>query len=165
MADYSFVTLWRFRSPLEPVWETIYRSEDWPAWWRGVERVERVEPGDDAGLGALQLYTWRSRLPYRLAFHMRLTRVEPLSLIEGEAVGELTGTGRWQMTHEAGVTRVRYDWNVRTTRPWMNLLAPVARPLFKWNHDVVMDWGADGLARKLGVERLSVGSRQMAVGS
>jgi hypothetical protein len=37
----------------------------------------------------------------------------------------------------------------------MNLLAPVARPIFKWNHDVVMGWGAEGLARKLGVERLS----------
>ena len=155
MADYSFVTLWRFRAPLEPVWDSIYRSEEWPSWWRGVERVERVEEGDDRGVGALRLYTWRSKLPYRLAFHMRLTRVEPLSLIEGEAVGELTGTGRWHLTHDAGLTDVRYDWNVRTTRPWTNLLAPVARPLFKWNHDVVMDWGADGLARRLGVERLN----------
>ena len=154
MADYSFVTLWRFRSPLEPVWDTLYRPEEWPAWWRGVERVERVEPGDDQGIGTLRRYTWRSRLPYRLAFHMRLTRVEPLSLIEGEAFGELNGTGRWRLTHAAGVTDVRYDWDVRTTRPWMNLLAPVARPLFRWNHDVVMGWGADGLARKLGVERL-----------
>ena len=156
MADYSFVTLWQFRSPLEPVWETIYRSEEWPAWWRGVERVERVEPGGDDRLGALRRYTWRSKLPYRLAFEMRLTRVEPLSLIEGEAVGELSGTGLWRLTHDGGVTRVRYDWNVRTTKPWMNLLAPIARPLFKWNHDVVMNWGADGLARKLGVERLHV---------
>jgi hypothetical protein len=86
---------------------------------------------------------------------MRLTRVEPLALIEGEAVGELSGTGRWQFTDEGDSTRVRYDWNVKTTKPWMNLLAPVARPVFKWNHDVVMNWGAEGLARKLGVERLS----------
>ena len=158
MADYSFVTLWRFRSPLEPVWQMVYRSEEWPAWWRGVERVERLEPGDADGVGALQRYTWRSKLPYRLAFEMRLTRVEPLSLIEGEAVGELTGTGRWSFSETAGLTTVRYDWNVSTTKPWMNLLAPVARPVFRWNHDVVMDWGADGLARKLGVERLAVGS-------
>ena len=154
MADYSFVTLWRFRSPLEPVWEMVYRSEDWPGWWRGVERVERIEEGDASGVGALQLYTWKSRLPYRLAFHMRLKRVEHFSLIEGEAVGELTGTGRWRLTYDAGVTHVRYDWNVRTSKPLMNLLAPIARPVFKWNHDVVMDWGADGLARKLGVERV-----------
>ncbi len=155
MADYSFVTRWRFRSPLEPVWDSIYHSEAWPAWWRGVERVERVEEGDERGIGTLQLYTWRSKLPYRLAFHMRLTRVEPLSLIEGEAVGELTGRGLWRFTQEGDVTRVQYDWNVVTTKPWMNLLAPLARPVFKWNYDVVMDWGADGLARKLGVERIS----------
>ena len=155
MADYSFVTIWRFRSPLEPVWETVRRSEEWPAWWRGVERVERVEEGGPEGVGALMRYTWRSRLPYRLAFEMRLTRVEPLSAIEGEAVGELTGAGRWSFAHDAGVTRVRYDWDVRTTKRWMNLLAPVARPLFKWNHDAVMDWGADGLARRLGVERIA----------
>jgi hypothetical protein len=154
MADYSFQTLWRFRAPLEPVWEMVYRTEDWPAWWRGVERVERVEQGGADGVGTLQRYTWRSRLPYRLAFHMRLTRVEPLSLIEGEAVGELTGRGLWRFAREGDVTRVQYDWNVSTTKHWMNLLAPVARPLFRWNHDVVMGWGADGLARRLGVERL-----------
>ena len=100
-------------------------------------------------------YTWRSKLPYELAFDMRLTRIEPMSLIEGEAIGELTGKGLWRFTEEGDSTRVRYDWNVKTTKPWMNLLAPVARPIFKWNHDVVMNWGAEGLARKLGVERLA----------
>ncbi|MDT5294453.1 MAG: hypothetical protein QOJ76_1333 [Acidobacteriota bacterium] len=156
MADYSFVTLWRFRSPLAPVWNLIYRSEEWPAWWRGVERVERIEPGDSTGIGTLQRYTWKSKLPYRLVFEMRLTRVEPLSVIEGEAVGELTGRGVWRLKQEGEVTCVRYDWNVLTTKRWMNLLAPVARPVFQWNHDMVMNWGAEGLARKLGVERLEV---------
>jgi hypothetical protein len=156
MADYSFVTLWRFRSPLAPVWDLIYRSEEWPAWWRGVERVERIEPGDSTGIGTLQRYTWKSKLPYRLMFEMRLTRVEPLSVIEGEAVGELTGRGLWRLKQEGEVTCVRYDWNVLTTKRWMNLLAPVARPFFQWNHDMVMNWGAEGLARKLGVERLEV---------
>jgi uncharacterized protein YndB with AHSA1/START domain len=154
MADYSFVTQWSFRAPLARVWELVYRSEEWPEWWRGVERVECVEAGGADGLGSVRRYTWRSRLPYRLAFDMRLTRLEPMSLIEGEAVGELSGTGRWRFAQEGEATRVRYDWDVRTTKPWMNLLAPLARPLFKWNHDVVMEWGAQGLARRLGAERL-----------
>jgi len=32
----------------------------------------------------------------------------------------------------------------------MNMLSPLARPLFKWNHDVVMSWGAEGLRKRLG---------------
>jgi uncharacterized protein YndB with AHSA1/START domain len=149
MADYNFVTLWRFDAPLEAVWDLVYRSEQWPAWWRGVERVEVLEEGDANHVGGVRRYTWKSRLPYRLSFDMRLARVEPLSVIEGEAFGELSGRGLWTFSSAGGVTDVRYDWNVETTKPWMNLLAPLARPLFKWNHDVVMGWGAEGLARRL----------------
>ncbi|HEV3469144.1 MAG TPA: SRPBCC family protein [Pyrinomonadaceae bacterium] len=154
MAGYSFVTVWRFESPPEPVWDLIYRAEQWPEWWRGVLRVEKVKEGGPDHVGSVSRYTWKSRLPYLLTFEMETTRVEPLVSIEGRAVGELAGRGRWQFAHDAGVTNVRYDWNVETTKRWMNLLAPLARPVFKWNHDVVMDWGAEGLARRLGVKRL-----------
>jgi hypothetical protein len=50
-----------------------------------------------------------------------------------------------------------YDWNVRTTAAWMNLLGPAARPFFKWNHDVVMHWGGEGLAKLLGSRLLAIG--------
>lgn len=152
MAKYEFVTIWRFRSPLEPVWEMIYHSDRWPQWWKGVERVERVLAGGENDIGSVSRYTWKSKLPYRLTFEMELTRVEPMRIIEGKALGELSGTGRWQLSADADVTSARYDWQVETTKSWMNLLTPVARPLFKWNHDVVMRWGAEGLARELGVE-------------
>jgi hypothetical protein len=39
---------------------------------------------------------------------------------------------------------------VRTTRPWMNLLAPIARPVFTWNSRGVMLQAGEGLARFLG---------------
>ena len=45
---------------------------------------------------------------------------------------------------------VRYDWDVSTTRRWMNVLAPLARPLFEINHHAIMRWGGEGLARLLG---------------
>jgi len=152
MAKYEFVTIWRFKSPLAPVWEMIYNSDRWPSWWKGVERVERLKEGDENSIGSIHRYTWKSKLPYRLTFDMELTRVEQMSIIEGKALGELAGKGLWQLSMDGEVTMARYDWQVETTKAWMNLLTPVARPFFKWNHDVVMRWGAEGLARKLGVQ-------------
>ncbi len=150
MADYNFVTRWRFGAPLEAVWDLVFRSEEWPAWWRGVERVEVLEEGDANHVGGVRRYTWKSKLPYRLSFDMRLVRVEPHAVIEGVAFGELTGRGLWTFSSGAGeTTDVRYDWHVETTKPWMNLLAPLAKPIFKWNHNVVMGWGEEGLAKRL----------------
>lgn len=154
MPKYEFVTIWRVKAPIEKVWELIYRSENWPEWWRGVEKVEKLKEGDANHVGALFRYTWKSKLPYRLIFEMETTRVAPMSLIEGRAIGELQGAGRWQLSQEGEVTTVRYDWKVETTKAWMNFLAPVARPFFSWNHDVVMGWGGEGLAMRLGADLL-----------
>jgi hypothetical protein len=139
------------------VFQAIWDSEAWPSWWRGVESVVKVEEGDGDGVGSLGRYVWKSRLPYRLEFEMRTTRVERPALMEGQADGELAGIGRWRMFEQDGVTAVVYEWDVRTTAPWMNLLAPIARPFFAWNHDVVMGWGAEGLSRKLGAPLLVKG--------
>jgi len=152
MADYEFVTSWHFNAPQEQVWDLIFHSENWPQWWPGVEKVEKLQDGDSNHVGAVHRYTWKSKLPYRLVFEMKTTRVEPISLLEGEAIGELQGFGRWQLSSESEITTVRYDWKVKTTKSWMNYLAPIARPLFKWNHDVVMGWGREGLAKRLGID-------------
>jgi uncharacterized protein YndB with AHSA1/START domain len=149
MADYAFVTRWSFQAPIEQVWKLISEAEHWPEWWPGVEKVEVLEQGKDGDVGSLRRFTWKSKLPYRLRFDMRTTRVERPHVMEGRAEGELDGTGRWELRQEGDWTRVRYDWRVRTTKAWMNVLAPVARPFFAWNHDVVMRWGGEGLAWRL----------------
>ena len=155
MRSYSFLTTWVLDAPRDRVWEAIWNSERWPEWWRGVESVVELEPGDPDGVGKLARYTWRSRLPYDLTFDMRTTRVAAPHLLEGEASGELAGTGRWRLFAEDSTTAVTYEWNVGTTKPWMNALAPVARPAFAWNHDWVMRNGGAGLASLLGCRLLA----------
>jgi hypothetical protein len=150
VARYRFLTAWCVEAPIEPVFEAIHDTESWPQWWKGVERVVELERGDSDGVGSLARHTWKSRLPYRVEFEMRVTRVERPHFMEGEAVGELTGVGRWRLYDGALGTAVIYEWDVRTTRAWMNLLAPLARPVFAWNHDVVMRQGGEGLSRLLG---------------
>ncbi|MFN2530258.1 MAG: SRPBCC family protein [Pyrinomonadaceae bacterium] len=155
MANYEFVTIWRVRAPQEKVWDLIFNSDRWPQWWRGVEEVERIKDGGTNQVGAISRYTWKSKLPYRLVFDMETTRVEPMCLIEGRAFGELQGIGKWTLTNDEGITTARYDWKIATTKPWMNLLAPVARPFFSWNHDVVMGWGGEGLAKQLNTDLIT----------
>jgi hypothetical protein len=150
MKDYKFVTIWRVKAPIETVWNEIYHSSEWPSWWKGVESVAELRKGDDMGVGTIQRYTWKSKLPYRLSFNMETIRIEPPLLLEGIATGELQGRGLWQLSNNDGETIVRYDWTVETTKLWMNLLSPIARPLFEWNHNVVMSWGAKGLEQRLG---------------
>jgi uncharacterized protein YndB with AHSA1/START domain len=153
--EYEFLTTWVLAAPRQRVWEAIYDSDAWPRWWRGVVEAEREDAGDKAGIGQIGRYVWRSKLPYNLEFRMRTTRIEPPHLLEGQASGELEGVGRWRLFEDDSSTAVIYEWNVHTTRPWMNLLAPVARPIFAWNHDWVMRNGGTGLAGLLGCELLA----------
>ena len=150
MAAYEFVTIWRVYAPIEKVWNEIYYSEHWPEWWRGVEEVTELREGDDLGVGSIRRYVWKSLLPYRLSFDVETVRVEPPNVLEGRAFGELKGTGLWTISENGDKTQARYDWKVDTTKEWMNILAPLARPVFKWNHDIVMSWGARGLEKRLG---------------
>jgi hypothetical protein len=143
------VTDWSFDAPLEAVWRALIAPEEWPSWWRAVAKVERLADSDADGVGALRRMTWRTALPYTLTFAMRTTRVEPMTLIEGRAEGELQGLGRWIMSPAGAGTDVRYEWTVEVTQPWMRLVAPLMKPVFAWNHNTVMRWGEKGLARKL----------------
>ena len=151
--QFKLVSEWHVRAPVEKVWHEIARPDDWPQWWRAVKRVEILREGDARGVGTERRMTWGTALPYSLAFDMRATRVEPMSVIEGVASGELTGLGRWTLKPEAGGALVRYDWEVELAKPWMRWLAPVLRPAFTWNHHVVMAWGYAGLCRRLGVKQ------------
>ncbi len=150
MADFSFITLWKIEAPLDPVWDALLRVEDWPNWWRGVVKVEVLCRGDANRIGFRSRQVWKSRLPYQLQFEGAVTGMTPKSRIEITADGELRGTGLMRFAGDGCWTIFQYDWNVSTTKPWMNVVAPVARPFFSWNHDVVMNWGAEGLAKLLG---------------
>jgi hypothetical protein len=147
--DYRFETNWRIAADIERVWDILRRPEAWPDWWYGLERVEVISAGDEQGVGAVRLFVFRGRLPYRLSFYMRQTRQEQPTLLEGCAWGELEGVGRWELCPAGSETDVRYRWQVSPTAPWMNLLAPLARRAFVWNHDWVMRQGERGLKQLL----------------
>lgn len=155
MRQFELTTYWQIDSAIDRVWDAIVAVEAWSRWWRFVHAVKELEKGDADGLGTLRKYTWSSRLPYRLSFAMRVTRVIRPTCLEAVAVGDLAGRGRWQLAAEGTTTRVRYDWTVITTKRWMNALAPLLEPAFRWNHNQVMAEGGRGLARHLDARLLA----------
>lgn len=150
-ADYHYISTWQLQAPIEPVWAAISDLEQLPAWYPAVQQVQTLTPGDPDAVGSRVRYLLKGRLPMRLAFEATITRVDPPRELELQAEGDLAGTGRWELQQQDGVTTVRYRWDVQTTRPWMNLVAPVARPLFTWNSRGVMLQAGQGLARHLGM--------------
>lgn len=157
MAEYRFLTTWLLDSPRQPVWDVLYDVAAWPRWWDGVVEATELEHGEPSGVGTEFRLVWRSRIPYRVAFRVSVDRVEPPRKMSGSVVGELRGGGAFRLLEdpEAGTTAVLFDWRVSTTRRWMNLVAPLARPVFARNHDWVMTRGGEGLAALLGCRLLA----------
>ena len=150
MADYQFSTIWRVEASVQEVWDILCHPDLWPEWWESLVQIVELKKGDVRGIGALHRYTWKGALPYHITFDIHVLTIQPLSLLEGEASGEVVGRGVWSLSDHGQETIVRYDWDIRTNPRWMNLLAPLAGPVFRWNHHQVMRDGANGLARRLG---------------
>jgi len=150
VAEYQLLTIWRIEALLPAVYAAIHDSLHWPDWWRGLELVETISDGDALGIGSIRRYVWQGRLPYKIRFDARTTRITPLKTIEGTTEGDLAGTGCWSFSQQGPITVVRYEWHVQCTRWWINVLARFARPLVLRNHALLMRWGGEGLARLLG---------------
>jgi uncharacterized protein YndB with AHSA1/START domain len=142
MAAYRFLTTWLLDAPLDAVWDTIYDAKHWPEWWRGVERTQVIED-------RLWRSSWRSLLPYSLDFEFEILELDPPSLLEGRARGELSGEGIGRVYEGKLGTASTWEWQVETMPRWMNAFGSLAKPAFAWNHHRIMRWGGEGLARRL----------------
>lgn len=161
MAEYRLVAVWRLDAPLEAVYAAVCDPLRWPQWWPDAQAIEERYPGADDGVGRLLRCVWRSSLPYRLRFDLLTTRLEPLVVVEGRVTGDLEGTGRCHFSEAAGLTTVRHEWHVRTTRPWMNALSPCTDIAFTHNHALAMKRGGEGLASQLGARLLDFGHEDL----
>ena len=145
MSSYRFITNWEFDYNIEIIWDELTHPETWPCWWKYVENTTLVKSGDQDGVGSIWRYDWTSRLPYSLSFEIETIKINKSNYIEGISRGDLEGSGKWFLDNDLSMTRVKYEWTVETSKFWMRLFAPIARPLFEWNHDEVMKHGEIGL--------------------
>jgi uncharacterized protein YndB with AHSA1/START domain len=161
MAEYHFVTTYEIEAPIEQVWQALRDFDRYPTWSKGIFHAQQLESGAAGGVGDKIRYQVKGRLPFTLAFDATVAQADSPRILELRASGELDGVGRWTLSQHGTATTARYTWDVCTNKRWMNLVAPLARPIFEWNHDGVMRDAGHGLARYLGARLISiqVGSR------
>lgn len=149
-ASFSFVSRWELSADRESVWDALVDFRLWPLWWPSLKKVIETIDGDHDGIGQKATAVWRGPGGYRLTIAVEaVERIRP-EYLRGVASGDVVGEGVWRLRTTTDLwTVVQFDWKVRADRPWIQYLAPVARPLFVSGHDQVMKKGAEGLARHL----------------
>jgi hypothetical protein len=129
--------------------------EDYCKWWPSIVHYRDLTP-QLKGVGTQADRIVKGRLPYALRYITTTTDYNPPHEVACDANGELNGRGRFVLTECAGQTTVTFYWDVETSGFWLNLLAPLLKWLFVWNHHWVMAQGERGLAYWLTTRRTVV---------
>ena len=148
---FEFFDEWRLAAELDEVWAVIRDVETWPEWWPLVRSVTPVT----GRTNPTWEFRFRTRLPYNMVFAAEVLHDDPQVGVEAQVAGTVQGSGRWRVVAIEGGTLVRFDFWVRPHVAWMRAVAPVARPVFSWNHRSVMAGGATALARRLNTRLLA----------
>ncbi|MFQ5523068.1 MAG: SRPBCC family protein [Acidimicrobiia bacterium] len=159
---YHFVTEIQLTASPQEVWKALEQSENWPQWWRWLLQAEVLDEGDDEGVGRRVRNRVTTPLGYRLTYVGTATCVVEPSLLEFRATGDLAGTGQLQIAETGDDTEITFNWMVETTQWWMSLLVPIARRLFAWNHNRLMNDFARGLAATTNSKLISVTNHSLS---
>jgi ribosome-associated toxin RatA of RatAB toxin-antitoxin module len=136
--QYHFVTDWRFTAPVQRVWSVVLDIERYPGWWKNFRQV-RITRGDGRSVGSVIQCEVRGSLPYSLTYALEVMEAREYRHILLRSTGDLIGTGRWAFTQlEPATTQALYYWDVATTNPILNLVAPLAKSALTKNHQRVM---------------------------
>lgn len=146
--NYYLCEEWRVAASIERVWTAIRDLEAYPRWWREFVEVKRVN--EVRGVGAVIAVHAKAALPYHMYFTLETVVEERPRLAVVAVRGDLNGEMRWRLEAKGVGTHLIFDESVRTGKLLLNVFAPLFKPLFAWNHRVMMASGERGLRAYLG---------------
>jgi hypothetical protein len=143
--DYSFRSFWSVRATAGRVFDALVDLARYPAWWPDIRAVTRLD--DDTAE-----VTCRSVLPYVLTFRLhRAAQDARAGFMRVDMTGDLDGYVQGRVAeHRTAGTLLVITQRVVVTKPLLRTLSPVARPLFRANHALMMRRGQRGLRAYLG---------------
>lgn len=153
MTTFHLTSTWSIAAPIETCWYSILDVQAWPGWWKYVQQVTEINSEQVSESNKLQQFTWNTCLPYQLCFTLRDTRIIPYKLICFEAKGDLLGYGCCKFKQKGNITRIQFEWHVKTNKPWLSCVSGFCKPIFEWNHRRVMQSGEQSLRQRLNLTR------------
>lgn len=144
-AFYEFVTRWEIDAPREMLYELLGTPVNYPVWMKSLNiQVIPISEGDENGVGREDIYHIRAFLPYSLTWKLKCIKARKPFEFLSVASGELKGTGKWTFQQKGTGTFVTFEWKVFANKPFLKRFSWLLRPVFKWNHDWVMQrWEKD----------------------
>jgi hypothetical protein len=138
--DYRFRNLWSVRATTARVFDALVDLASYPAWWPDIRSVDRLD--DDTAE-----VTCRSVLPYVLTFRLRRAEQdEDAGRMRVDMTGDLEGYVAGVVAeHRTAGAVLAITQRVVVTKPLLRALSPVAHPLFRANHALMMRRGQRGL--------------------
>jgi hypothetical protein len=136
---YAFQSRWLVPASTDDCFDVLHDVETYSRWWPEIRDVHSLD-NDRA------CFRVRSFLPYYLDFESARSRDDRAAgVLEAKLTGDLEGFSRWTISKTASGSMCVFDEEVVTTKRTLNLLAPIARPFFKLNHEFMMRHGEAGL--------------------
>ncbi|MGH2375144.1 MAG: SRPBCC family protein [bacterium] len=162
LTEYHFSEQWFVDAPIEEVWPVIRKVANYPSWW--TEFLEATKRNDIDGPGGIVAVHVKAALPYHMYFDIEAVREEPPRIAEVRVRGDLNGSMHWTLASEGSGTRLHFEETVMTGKKLLNVLAPLFKPLFAWNHEIMMTHGEEGLRRLFAQRQASPAAGRVAQG-
>jgi hypothetical protein len=136
---YRFRSEWPVDVPPADAYTALREVSSYPQWWPEVRET--------SALGETKyVLLCRSLLPYDLRFVIERSREDPEArILEASMKGDLEGFSRWTISGDGRSSVCVFEEEVITNKRLLNLIAPVVRPAFRYNHTLMMRHGERGL--------------------
>jgi hypothetical protein len=132
----------------DTVWTAISDVDEYQRWWPWLASF------DGSALEAGQRWhcVVQPPLPYRVSFTVALERVVTAAAAVATLSGDIVGDARIDLVGRGESSELRLRSSLAPSRPALQALAAVARPVVTFGHNWVLDNGARQFADRMGLD-------------
>jgi hypothetical protein len=140
----------------ETVWTAMSDVDQYQRWWPWLARFD----GTALETGQRWHCVVQPPLPYRVSFTVILEQVDTAVTAAATLRGDIVGEARIDLVGNGASSELRLRSSLAPSRPALQALAAVARPVVTFGHNWVLDTGARQFADRMRLDGSPRGSEE-----